>query len=371
MHVFGWTDSPSGIAQACRGTLAAMEQAAIDHVVTNLDDLPALPSYRWAQRVLSEQSLALQLHHVNADMMDFVFRRIPYDVDQSVYRIGYWFWELSQFPADLHWTYNFVDEVWTPSQFCYDALAEYAPVDVQMVPPCVPAPVPQPGARTDLNIPLDSFLILSSFDARSVAQRKNPVGLVDAFAQVASQTDRKVHLLFNVVNPEVAPDLVDFLREQTYQLPITLLTGGVSRLQYTAMLTACDAYASLHRSEGLGLPLIEAMYLEKPVIATDYGGCTDYLNDTTGWPVDYRITRIDTALGPYPAGAKWAEPNITDAIDRLNRVVARPDEVKAKLGPARKTVTATYSIPASGERLRAQLERLDSMELTKSTTHSM
>jgi len=288
-----------------------LKEASIDHVITNLDSLPDLPSYRWARKLQHHRSPPLQLHHVNADMMDFVYRRIPYDTDRSVYRIGYWFWELSHFPAELYWTYGFVDEVWSPSRFCFDSISEYAPVKVRWVPPCVPAPVPQPGARTDLDVPLDSFLFFSSFDARSIAQRKNPIGLVDAFAQVASRTRRNVHLLFNVVHPEVAPDLVELLREQTCQLPITLLTGGVSRLQYAAMLTACDAYVSLHRSEGLGLPMIEAMYLGKPVIATGYGGCLDFLDDTTGWPVDYRITRIEQV---YAHADRIGEGGIAGAV---------------------------------------------------------
>jgi glycosyltransferase involved in cell wall biosynthesis len=315
--------------------------------------------------------MQIQLYHVNADMMDFVYRRIPYGPNRSTYRIGYWFWELSQFPAELYWTYNFVDEVWSPSRFCYDSFSEYAPVEVRWVPPCVPSPTPQPGARSDLDVPLDSFLIFSSFDARSIALRKNPIGLVDAFAQLASRTGRAVHLLFNVVHPEDAPDLVELLREQTYQLPITLLTGGVSRTQYASMLTACDAYVSLHRSEGLGLPMIEAMYLDKPVIATNYGGCLDFFDDTTGWPVDYRISSIEKSIGPYPAGAKWADPDIADATEKLLYVLEHPDQTRIRCREARTKVIELYSARSAGERFRAELDRLQALELVGEKTLSL
>ncbi len=371
LNLIGWTDSPTGVAQACRGSIAALEDAGVGHTITNLDDLPDLPSLRWASSQRPQCSMQIQLHHVNADMMDFVYRRIPYSANRSTYRIGYWFWELSQFPAELYWTYNFVDEVWSPSRFCYDSLSEYAPVEVRWVPPCVPSPVPRPGGRADLGLPLDSFLVFSSFDARSIALRKNPIGLVDAFAQLTSRASRAVHLLFNVVHPEVAPGLVELLREQTYQLPITLLTGGVSRIQYAAMLTACDAYVSLHRSEGLGLPMIEAMYLDKPVIATDYGGCLDFLDETTGWPVDYRISRIETSIGPYPAGAKWADPDIADATQKMLSVLENPEQTRSRCREARIKVNELYSARAAGERFLKELERLQALETMDGDTYSL
>jgi len=358
INVVGWIDSPTGVAQACRGTIESLAEADLSHEVTNLDELADLPSLVWAERYLRRCRLPIQLYHVNADMMDFVYRRLPCNESPLPHRVGYWFWELSQFPAELHWTYRFVDEVWCPSRFCFDSISEFAPVAVRWVPPGIPTPLPQPGARADFDIPIDSFLFFSSFDARSLAERKNPVGLVDAFAQLANRTDREVHLLFNVVHPEEAPSLVALLQEQTYRLPITLLSGGVSRLEYVSMLTACDAYISLHRSEGLGLPMIEAMSLGKPVIATNYGGCCDFLDETTGWPVDYDIVRIETRIGPYPAGAKWAEPRISDAVDKMLAVIESPEEVSTRCSSGGRRVAEIYSVPAAGQRLNQEIERL-------------
>ena len=124
------------------------------------------------------------------------------------------------------------------------------------------------------------------------------------------------------------------------------------------MLAACDAYVSLHRSEGLGLPLIEAMYLGKPVIATGYGGVTDFLDDTTGFVVRHRPAALATSQGPYPAGAVWAEPDVEHAAALMRALANAPESAAARVEAARRRVRELYAPEAAGERLRRELDRI-------------
>ena len=67
-------------------------------------------------------------------------------------------------------------------------------------------------------------------------------------------------------------------------------------------MSSCDAYVSLHRSEGIGLTIAEAMGLGKPVIATGWSGNTDFMDVSNAFPVGYRLVEIEENVGPYHGG---------------------------------------------------------------------
>ncbi len=69
------------------------------------------------------------------------------------------------------------------------------------------------------------------------------------------------------------------------------------------------------------------MYLGKPVIATGYGGVTDFLDDETGFVVNHRLATLQRSHGPYPAGAVWAEPDTAHAA-ALMRALADAPEIR-------------------------------------------
>jgi glycosyltransferase involved in cell wall biosynthesis len=148
--------------------------------------------------------------------------------------------------------------------------------------------------------------------------------------------------------------------QQSTGLPVTLVTHSMSRAEVNSLMVACDAYVSLHRSEGLGLPLIEAMYLGKPVIATGYGGVTDFFDETTGWVVRHTLTALEEARGPYPAGAVWAEPDADHAAERMLEVIdASGTDRNRKTTAARTRVLGIYGPDAAAERLRREVERIE------------
>jgi glycosyltransferase involved in cell wall biosynthesis len=124
------------------------------------------------------------------------------------------------------------------------------------------------------------------------------------------------------------------------------------------LMTLCDAYVSLHRSEGFGLTLAEAMMLERPVIATGYSGNMDFMTESTGMLVRHREIEIQKEVGPYAAGSRWADPDLDHAAALMRRVHEHP-EWAASIGRAARThVDALLSVQAVGTRIEERLGQL-------------
>jgi glycosyltransferase involved in cell wall biosynthesis len=358
MNVIGWAAAPTGVGEACRGSLAALEEAGISSALWALDGRADGAPGAVADGAGQGLPFEVSLYHVNADMMATIQRRLPRSLTVGRYRIGYWFWELAHFPLGFAEAFRHVDEVWAPTRFCLEAFRPISPVEVRWMPPCVVPTEAVPADRSALGIDPEAFLFFFAFDALSVPERKNPLGLLAAFAEVARKSPRPVHLLLKVNHATVEPAYMQNLRSHSEGLPVTLLTSTLSREDLNGLTAACDALVSLHRSEGLGLPLIEAMYLGKPVIATGYGGVTDFLDDETGFPVRYRLTTLERPQGPYPVGAVWADPDVEHAASLMLALIEDPQSAAPKIEAARRRVEAIYAPEAAGERFQCELARI-------------
>jgi glycosyltransferase involved in cell wall biosynthesis len=355
LNVIGWATAPTGVGEACRSTLRALAEAGVPYALWNLG-----ASAADAAAAAGGQGLPFEisLYHVNADMMEVISRQLPRALTRGHYRVALWFWELSHFPLTFTRAFRHVDAVWAPSRFCEEAFRALSPVPVRWMPPAVIAPTAPPADRGALGIDANVFLFFFAFDALSIPDRKNPVGLLTAFATAVRASRRPLHLLLKINHLEAEPELEDRIQELAAGLPVTVVTRPMSRTEVDSLTAACDAYVSLHRSEGLGLPLIEALYLGKPVISTGYGGCTDFLDETTGWVVPHTLTALEEPRGPYPAGAVWAEPDLEGAAAHMVAVAADPQAAAARAAAGRCRVTQIYAPAAAGARFRDELEKI-------------
>jgi glycosyltransferase involved in cell wall biosynthesis len=200
-----------------------------------------------------------------------------------------------------------------------------------------------PGTRT----------MLFSFDATSYLERKNPHALVRAFGCTGLATEGWALIL---KTKHLAP--ADPLRSLVRATPGALLVDRAAPAdEAAALLELADVYVSPHASEGFGLTVAEAMACGKPVIATDFGGTTDMLDGSCGFPVDYAAWQLDHDLGPYPAGTEWALIDEDALALTLRTVAAMPQGALTAVGEAaRARVEASLSPLAVGARMRALLE---------------
>jgi glycosyltransferase involved in cell wall biosynthesis len=172
--------------------------------------------------------------------------------------------------------------------------------------------------RTDFGLRPESFVFLFYFDAHSFVERKNPVGLIRAFRKAFSKSE-DVYLLIKCSHGKRS--MLRILNKACENHPnITIVDAILSRAALVALLSKCDTYVSLHRSEGFGLTLSEAMNLGKPVIATGYSSNLDFMNDSNSFLVKYKLVELKKRYGPYQEGFRWAEPDVSHAAELMREV---------------------------------------------------
>jgi glycosyltransferase involved in cell wall biosynthesis len=137
---------------------------------------------------------------------------------------------------------------------------------------------------------------------------------------------------------------------------IKVFDAALGERDYEALLKTFDILLSLHRSEGLGIPLGEAMSLGIPVVATAYGGNMDFMSNENSYLVDCEKVILAETVGPYPAGSVWAEPLLDEAVDQLRRAVFEECERKRKAAVASKTVGEKYTFAQLGTDLEKALQ---------------
>jgi glycosyltransferase involved in cell wall biosynthesis len=321
VNVVGYLSGELGVGESARLMLSALAAADVPHatvaVTRNLRSRQTT-AYRSST---SDSLFDVTLLCVNAKETQAVSSSIPAVVKGS-YRIGMWYWETQEFPRNQHKGFRHVDEVWVATDFIRTAVEPHSSVPVRTVMP----PLPQPGvgidraaARVRLGLP-DRPILLFAFDYASVAERKNPWGLVDAFESAFEAGERPL-LVIKSISGDRSPAEAERLRLRVAGSPdVLLIEDYLSADDRDALMAACDCYVSLHRSEGLGLTMAEAMAMGKPVIATAYGGNVQFMTDDNSYLVPYSLTEIAPGSGPYPVGAVWADPDLSAAADAMRTV---------------------------------------------------
>lgn len=322
VNVAGYFRSELGVGEAARSHARALAAAGAQ---TALVDVSAGSANRRADRTIAAFSSAnphpINLICVNADQVPWFAGRVGRDFFAGKYNIGSWWWELPEFPDAWRAVLPYFQEIWVGSHFVLDAVARVAPVPVVCIPPVVDATSRSAVGKAHFGLREDAFSFAFVFDYRSVFERKNPVAAVRAF-QSAFPTDERVQLVMKSINAEFDPANAALLRSHAATDPrIVLLESYMSPEEKNALVGACDAYVSLHRSEGFGLTIAEAMALGKPVLATGWSGNMDFMTAFNSFPVEYELVRIERDAGPYRAGQRWAAPNEEHAAHLMRRIV--------------------------------------------------
>ncbi len=247
-------------------------------------------------------------------------------------RIGYWFWELSVVPADQEPAFAHIDRIWAPSEFVAKAYRSSGDTPVELHPIRMPEPAPSDATRSELGMP-DGFTFLTSFDHFSVIERKNPTTVIAAFREAFPRRD-DVFLVVKSINGDQRPaSMRQVMDARDGDDRIVVIDRHIEAADQAAMIRHADCLVSLHRSEGLGLHLAEAMWLGTPVVATGYGGNVDFMDEHNSIVIDHNLVPVFNGEGAYPEGEVWAQPNILQATDALRRIESDP-ELRQRLASA-------------------------------------
>lgn len=295
---------------------------------------------------------------VNADMTPLTLRIHP-QLGRDRYVIGVWSWELEDFPPSMHQAFELVDEVWTISEFCRRSIAARSPVPVHTFP--VPVRDVLEGMPPERSSTDDGYTrFLFAFDFNSLFDRKNPLGVITAFRKafpVDEPGAERKRLVIKSINGEKHPEQRERLRAAAAADPrIELVEGYLSHDEVRKLFASADCYVSLHRSEGFGLTVAEAMAHGLPVIATDYSGSAEFLTGDTGWRIPYRMVPVGPNQHPYPPDAQWAEPDLDAAAAAMREVAADPATARRRGQAAREHILRSRTMAAAGAWVRERLE---------------
>jgi glycosyltransferase involved in cell wall biosynthesis len=363
VNVAGYFGSEKGVGEAGRATVRALQAAAIPYVLNNFVDSGSTNKDSGFNAFEEDNPFGINLIHVNADQVPIFASAKGMAYFRERYNIGCWFWELSDFPKEWYPSFEYLDEIWAASTFIQTALSRVSPIPVIRIPPSLAPEVQASSAlnRAHFGLSKDSFILLSMFDCDSRIERKNPLGVVEAFKMAFGENDRAV-LFLKSAHADHNPLAFEAVRRAVSKAKnIKLVDRVLSREEINALLANCDCYVSLHRSEGFGLPIAESMRLAKPVIVTGYSGNMDFTTPQNSFLVDYRLSTINEDYGPYRKGCVWAEPDLKQAAELMRDVYENMEKAREFGRRAKQDIVELLSPRGIGQQIAQRLMRLASI----------
>lgn len=356
INVAGFAQSVYGIGDSTRAMWRAVQATGVPCALINI-----------RSPVHSNEDVSLrefaQSNPYRINLMTFSFdysRRFYRDMGPRFfagrYNIGLWYWEAERFPVRWHSSFDYYDEIWTPTEFVRKSIASVSPIPVfKITPPLnIHGREAEPN-RSRFGLPENAYLFLFTFDFYSTVQRKNPAGVIAAFQRAFRRDDAAV-LVLKSINVEQNREAREELGRQSEGANIIFLDAHISAREMDSLLASADCYVSLHRSEGLGLGMAQAMYLGKPVIGTNYSGNLEFMNPKNSLLVDYTMTESTEEEGSYERGTRWADPDVGQAANFMRWVYENRAEAEGlgsrAAGDIRRTLDPNIAAAAILRRVR-------------------
>jgi glycosyltransferase involved in cell wall biosynthesis len=281
------------------------------------------------------------------------------------YTIGVWCWEASRFPDSFSPAFDLVDEIWVASEYVAEIVGDATDKPVRVFPMPVEVGLPPDLTSADVGLPENRFIFLFAFDFFSTLERKNPFGLIEAFKRAFAPGEGPVLVIKTINGQKQGGHLKRLVNTASEHPDIRVVDEYVSGGEMRGLVANCDCFVSLHRSEGFGFSLAEAMAYEKPVIATRYSGNLAFMDDENSYLVDFGLMPVPPGSSNYPAGALWADPDLDDAAAAMRRVLEDPDEARERGRRGHETIATRHTLARTGEfigRRLAEIERLPRKE---------
>lgn len=345
--IVGLLSQPSGLGVAARACYNALRKDRIEVYgidVTSLflhEPQESGFDYRDGSKLVGPGTLIV---HVGGDRLNYVLNYLGQDVVQDKHVLAHWFWELETLPKNWNLAMPKIHGICANSNFVANAAAK-----ISNNKPVYTLPYPMDyksisveKATTSLK---EKFVVTTIFNMSSNFYRKNPNAVIHSF-QKAFGDDNNVELVVKYSNSDSWPKgkqlLIDAVGDSQN---IRLIDQVITEQELEQLYASTDVVISLHRSEGLGLILIEAMQRGIPVISTDWSATSEFINNDMGYPVPVKLIAVDDPQGNYrQKNLNWADPDIDKAAQILKQIRQNPAEAAQKCENAKRFLENTYSV---------------------------
>lgn len=321
--------APIGMGEHVRATFRSLRKVAAQPKLYDIYKLQQPSPAELAEFDGSCQSSPARINvfHINGNEVEQVWNHINYHKPWTGYNVIYPLWELPRYPSVWAEQLNRFDEIWAPSRFIFDGLKKACEKPIFHMPLSCEIAVNGFFGRRYFGIPEADYAFLFFYDLRSYTSRKNPQGVIQAFRQLlANRPYSKAHLVIKVNGVDTNPAAFNELQEQMGDLHsnVTLMHREMSSDEVKNLVRSCDCFISLHRSEGFGFGIAEAMALGKPAIATAYSGNMDFMTQDVALCVDYKLIPVESGEYPHHEDQVWADPDYGQAAAFMMRLVDEP-----------------------------------------------
>jgi glycosyltransferase involved in cell wall biosynthesis len=358
VNISGYFKGEFGVAQSGRLLATACKSSGIQVSMMNNSDTIS----RQLENFETGEINALYpvtIGVVNADQYSVWRNSLPAQLNAHSKFVGVWAWEVEAFPKSSHAACELVDEIWAVSNFVKDAISPHTEKPIYVVPTPIIAPqVSEKLDRKAIGLKESEAYNLFIFDYFSVFHRKNPLDLVAAHI-MAFPDQKGPRLVIKSINGELNRNQHDQLKDAVSERnDIVIVDSYLSREQLHSLLNECQTYISLHRSEGYGLTIAEAMSLGKPVIATAYSGNLDFMKPDNSILVPFKLVPVGNQSFPYPGDSRWAQPDIEFAAKAM-RELSTDESLRTLIGnKARIDVTTEFTMERAADFIQIRVKKL-------------
>ncbi|HEX8270176.1 MAG TPA: glycosyltransferase [Flavobacterium sp.] len=358
----GLHSAKSGFGEAFRGNLRACESAGIP---IQLYDARKPEQDRTAKYSINVVQLQLSLIPGFLDNYGHQFL-------ENRYNIGYWVWETEEISDEfLEFAFLF-DEIWTASAYCQKAFAARLKIPIVCIPHVAATDFVADQEKPPVDIAADKFVFLNIFDFGSLIERKNTLGLISAFELAFGSSNPAVLLLIKSSSADSYPDDKKLIADRIASSSnIRLIDEMFAREDLLRLINRCQCYVSLHRSEGFGLNLADAMAMGKPVIATGYSGNLEFMNVNNSLLVKYKLTLLETALHPFPKNTSWATADVEHAAALMKVTRSGSPEIAEMNKRAQADIRTGYSSEAIGRIIKSRVKIIEGLAKRSNTSDDL
>ncbi|WP_366526373.1 glycosyltransferase [Ferrimicrobium sp.] len=326
VNLVGYFSVGVGVGEVARLLVDGIQRAGIPHALYNSQKTVGRLQAEFVWEA-SDDRYAVTIATVTAEQLPVVAREIGRSLLADCDLVGIWAWEVADFP-DYPEALALVDEIWALSEFSRRAITARTSKPVSVIPVPIGDPgLHQPLDRVGLSLPEGPYLLFV-FDYLSIFERKNPLGLVRAFTRAFDEGEGPLLVIKSINGDHCRADREHLRALCGGRSDIYLIEEYLPEEVMSSLMGEATAYVSLHRAEGFGLTLAEAMVRGLPVIATGYSGNLEFMNPTNSLLIDYQLVPIGPGISAYPASSVWADPDLDAAAAAMRWVIQHPDEAR-------------------------------------------